>query len=223
MSTCSAQAQSRILEPNEARTDLLRFMLQRWHVDASFAKAGLARAFGNAFIGAISVSELLGQAMAVDQALFAEEKQNLYIDEASEAKTWMDVVVRLAPSALPTRSLHSLALWTCNGLQELVSQVHNTPSGPLEWDTEQRAFVIGLRVIYAADFLLHATAHGHPLPVRPSTLRCQLVCLAAAADEYDVNPIWRRELDKVLERVIVTQMKRRASLLSMLATCGFAA
>lgn len=206
-----------IIEPTAARSRLLRFSIKTWVNDTSFANKAFARAFGCYDDDTGSVAVRLDKAAHSDTALFAEEKQNLYIDESTEAKVWSAVILRLHPSALPARQFRQLSRWVFDGLDELVKKASGEPDGPLGWSTKPDAFVAGLQVICGAQILLHMAGAGRRLPVRPSDIRRKLAELAIFGGSGGLNDIWKQEIDRVLGRSIQQTLKSRARLLQSIA------
>ncbi len=205
--------QAVVLEPGESKFSLLRFMLARWSNDKQFAAEACARAFDLGVVGeSNSMDEILEKAVDVDTALFAEEKQNLYIDETTEVKTWGEILLRPHVVPLPQILLNRLARRTMSGLESLLRRSAEEADGALGWSTKPGVFTIGLQVVYGAEVLLHLAERGRRLPVRPSSIRLQMGQLAATATTNGVNELWLREIRRVLNDAVLRQFKRTAQL-----------
>jgi hypothetical protein len=208
-----------VLEPSEARNRLLRLMARRWPNDETFAAAALERAFSSLKQESDgSIKDQMERAAVVNSALFAEEKQNLYIDEAQEAKVWKDVTLRLHPSALPRGILDQLARRICIGLDELAHGAGSRPMGALRWDLNPDVFTFGLQIVYGVEVLLHAANSGRRLAMPPSLVRSKLVALCFATSGTRINVIWEKELRRVLEKAVLDHVLQRARLLQAVET-----
>ncbi|KAK3718169.1 hypothetical protein LTR37_005284 [Vermiconidia calcicola] len=201
------------LEPFEASQNLLTFMVGRWPADRDFAKEALLRAFGTFDPIEMTVAEQLRATTVVDTALFAEEKPNLYIDEARETKAWSQVL-QIQPTTIPQRWISDLARWVFNGLNALADRANTESDGGLGWSTKPEAFVLGLQVLYGTEVLLHLVARGMRLPVRPSTLNTKLFRLTAAARYGCVNCLWIQEMERIAALAVVRCIADRKKLLA---------
>lgn len=101
----------------------------------------------------------LAQAMVPDNALFAEEEQNLYIDEMREARLWCGVFAR-AQGPQWDRVTAKLVLWTVKSMHAITSI--DDRDGPLGWMSKPKAFAICARVVVSARMLAErfATMEG---------------------------------------------------------------
>jgi hypothetical protein len=132
--------------------------------------------------------------MQTDQALFAEEKQNLYIDDAREVAVWAQVVMKLSwPGAVDQPLVKSLGIWIEEGIPALRSQ------GTTKLASNAETFTLGLSVIYGAEILLRLSAIGIS-PVRPSDLRAALIAWISELDRAGDAGTWRSELERVLQQ-----------------------
>lgn len=207
-----------VFEPTEARSRLLRLSLDWWSTDEAFAREAFARAFKFDEDNQISVACRIRDSPQANTALFAEEKQNLYLDVAIEVKAWSDVALRLQPYAIPPSLLRQFAGWVSDGLHELSRKVSEDPGGPLGWTTEPNIFVIGLQVIYGAQVLLHLAESGLRFVIRPSVIRQSLVRLATSADAGRMNGLWTEQIARVLDKVVRQTWVNRARLLGYVAS-----
>ena len=62
------------------------------------------------------VAELSAEAQKTQNTVFAEEKQNLYLDSAFEASEWANVMVQIDPEAWQPGVVSTLQSWTVEGL-----------------------------------------------------------------------------------------------------------
>ena len=213
---------SATLETSTASQRLLQFMSARWLRGRYFAKQAFRRAFGISASGCLSVADQLVTFLAVDTALFAEEKQNLYIDDAREVRVWSQVILALDPPSIPRSLVNRLTLWVSKGLDELTTAVGSNVDGPLGWSSKPDVFRLGLQVFYGAEVLLHIAESGVKLPVwplaLPPALRLKLYKFSVVARERNVNPLWIRELDRVLTTAVVRKVRHCGRLWSSIAS-----
>ena len=186
------------LSPLVASQRLASFISRYWSDDAELASFALQRAFGVEQQSSVTVCDRLKQYEQSDTVLFAEEKQNLYVDEAREVKVWSQVLLRLDLRRLPWSSLKRLSEWTTESLQTLTDKFTLDVDGPLGWTANMDIFTLGLQVIYAAELLLHLVTCGKRLPVRASHLRRRLAEFAAACVASHGNCLWLTEVERVL-------------------------
>ena len=205
------------IEPIEASQELVAFMIRRWPTESHFSRQAFLRAFNIAESLHQSVLEQLKMSTTIDTALFGEEKQNLYIDEAREVKLWSQVILGLQAHSTSRKLVKQLTYWVSDGLEALSSKVKSEPDGAFGWTTKPDVFTLGLQVIYAAEVLLNFVEHGVRLPVKPSTLRFTLVELTAAAASGNVNNLWMHELERVLFMAITRKLGHCSDLLDMIA------
>lgn len=92
----------------------------------------------------------LAKAMVPDNALFAEEEQNLYIDEMREARLWCGVFAR-AEGYSWDRVTAKLVLWTVKSMRAII-EIEDR-DGPLGWMSKPKVFAICARVVVAARML----------------------------------------------------------------------
>ena len=97
----------------------------------------------------------LSHARKENTALFAEEKQNLYIDPVAEAQHWADVLSRLSSTTNinPALTTH-FRNWVTSGLVTLIQTAEAEFDGPLGWTSKPAVFTLGMRVISAAKLLV---------------------------------------------------------------------
>ncbi|EME84523.1 uncharacterized protein MYCFIDRAFT_214770 [Pseudocercospora fijiensis CIRAD86] len=205
-------AQRLDFEPIVASQKLLGFCLRRWKASSKLASVTLYRAFGIGLAGTRPVTEQLEAATSADTALFAEEKQNLYIDEAKEARIWSQAVQRVDASIIPKTAITRLGEWTAAGLDALTEQAKGHPDGALGWSTIDTVFTLGLRVVYGAEVVFGLAMKGVRVPVPPSELRKKLfICLTAFEDGGvsgfgQVNCLWRWEVDRILKESLSSKL-----------------
>ncbi|KAL8811725.1 MAG: hypothetical protein Q9200_001557, partial [Gallowayella weberi] len=121
---------------------------------------------------------LLEKLKVDDTALFVEERQNLYIDEAHEAGVWREVLLSLESSAIEPGILRQLWIWATEGLDALTEVAESEVDGPLGWTSKPETFTLGVRILHAAEALMRL-AEDKRLGVNRDALRMQLEKLRA--------------------------------------------
>jgi hypothetical protein len=178
------------LEPITASQRLLNFIIRRWRSSKDLFHLAFTRIFRTFQ----PVNNQISRSMQTDQALFAEEKQNLYIDDAREVAVWAQVVMKLSwPGAVDQPLVKSLGIWIEEGIPALRSQ------GTTKLASNAETFTLGLSVIYGAEILLRLSAIGIS-PVRPSDLRAALIAWISELDRAGDAGTWRSELERVLQQ-----------------------
>ncbi|OBT50818.1 hypothetical protein VE04_08320 [Pseudogymnoascus sp. 24MN13] len=92
----------------------------------------------------------LEPAMVPDNALFAEEEQNLYIDELREARLWCEVFAR-AEGSQWDRVTAKLLKWAVKSMLAIIAIEDR--DGPLGWMSKPKVFAICGRVVVASRML----------------------------------------------------------------------
>ena len=206
------------LEPTTARQQLIMIMLKRLSHDHHFALEAFSRAFNMTPAGAkFVVAEQLAKLNVVDTTLFAEEKQNLYIDEICELKVWSQALHHVHASRLPQRLVKYLATWVSEGLGTVTTMAQKEADGALGWSTKPGIFELGMQLFYGAGVLLELVEKGVKLSIRPSSLRRKLVEFAATANTHSVNPLWRQEAERLITWAVSRQLYHCRRLLDRVA------
>ncbi|KAF2497326.1 hypothetical protein BU16DRAFT_505602 [Lophium mytilinum] len=90
-----------------------------------------------------------------NSALFAQEKQNLFVDETREIAIWADVLSRLPFKSDPSDSLQKeFKHWVIGGISWLTATTVEEEDGALGWASKPEMFTLGLRVAYGAKVIL---------------------------------------------------------------------
>ncbi|TKA35051.1 hypothetical protein B0A54_14559 [Friedmanniomyces endolithicus] len=199
--------------PAVASQRLLAFMVRKWSTDPDFAQEVTHRAFHALRSGQLNVRPWSQDDAKTSTSLFAEEKQNLYVDEAREVKAWSQVLMSLPPTAVPKRLVRHLSLNVTEGLNALILHATEPNGGPLGWSSRPEHFTLGLQIIYGAQYLLWLSKAGVDLAVRPSTLRYQLATLAFGQSSPGCHALLRDEAERVLVKSTVDKLSAVHSVL----------
>ena len=108
---------------------------------------------------------------------------------------WAKVAMHLPTAATSSKVLAPLSRWVKDGLAALKTKFEKDADGPLGWTTDENAFLLGLRVVHAAEVLLLLAGRGVVLPVG----RDELKVLLRDAKEFGGNALWVREVERVLK------------------------
>jgi hypothetical protein len=173
-------------------------LTRRWPENAELFDAAVFRAFGVGKHDTKSVEQQLQSFEKAEYALFAEEKQNLYIDDVRETRIWAKVATHMSASAVQEALLSDLTKWTIDGLAALIDNFRYSADGPLGWTSEGNAFLLGLQVVHAAEVLMLLVERGVGLPVEAVVLRDGLTAFVEAARRRGGNVSWIREGERVL-------------------------
>lgn len=212
------------LVPLVAGQKLAAFMLRQWPRSQDLIDTAFSRAFGSIDECNAASSMWPRNASHIDTALFAEEKQNLYIDDAREVKIWTQMLLMLPLEALSNAQLKTLAIAVDAGLATLTTNASTeVGGGQAAWPANADSFVAGLRVICGAQVLLNVSCRGRKLSLPPSILRKRLEEFATACDARDSNVLWVRETRRVLVGAVAGKMRLVSALLAQVSEgCKFA-
>ena len=194
-----------------ARHQLLHFLKSRYHNSSLLWTLAVHRLVGKPSCQTLPLRQsnqlphfysprtLLGQLRKDDTALFVEEKQNLYIDDAQEAGTWSEALLSLNHTAINLETLGKLEIWTIEGVDALIEIAVTEIDGPLGWTSKPEVFTLGVRILHAAQALIHFSTNEN-LGVNGDTLRDRLDKLLHVGEESSLNPAWLRMITKALEK-----------------------
>ncbi|KAL8899451.1 MAG: hypothetical protein Q9207_006199 [Kuettlingeria erythrocarpa] len=148
-----------------ARHQLLRLLRDHCHGSAGLWTESWRRIIGCHIVGGFtdtirptqlsSPRTLLKHLKHEDDALFVEEKQNLYIDQAQEAMLWQEVLLNMDPTVSNAGVLQHTRSWALEGLDALIEAAEGKKDGPLGWTSKPDIYVLGVRILLAAEAVLH--------------------------------------------------------------------
>ncbi|KAL9028305.1 MAG: hypothetical protein Q9196_003317 [Gyalolechia fulgens] len=124
-------------------------------------------------------------------ALYVEEKQNLYIDEAQEAGVWQEVMLSIDRSASDSAMVAELGRWAAEGLAALLEVAEEEEDGPLGWTSKPGVFTFGVRVLLAAQAVLRL-AEDETSSVDIDGLLARLQRLAQVGARNSLRLAWMR-------------------------------
>lgn len=146
----------------------------------------------------LAVEEMLHKVTRQDDVLFAEEKQNLYIDPVKEADKWAKVLVETDPSRVSASMMHEFVTWTTDGLTTLIRMAKVEENGPLSWTSKPDIFTLGTRVILAAKIQLHWMSQI-TFQEAHSPVKELLKELLEVGRRSILHEIWLQRIESILE------------------------
>lgn len=186
------------LLPPVASSRLLGYMLQRWRLNSEFAGEAFQRSFGISQTSAPDFSRILSLCAQNAAALFAEEKQNLYLDEGREVKAWSRVLLKMSPDSVQSSLKEILAIWVEEALFSCTCDEKSNIKCIIGCSMEPDIFTFGLQIIFGAELLFHWLKLGLRLASRPSSICKNLAKLAMGCQKHGYNVLWRREIERIL-------------------------
>ena len=144
------------------------------------------------------MAETLNKAINESTPLFAEEKQNLYIDEVREIKLWSQHLVQLEKAAINCSLYKHFSTWVMDGLDSLIQLAADKPKDSLlGWTSNMDIFVTGIRTLYGAKMLL-LTHRSVSIDVNTIKLTNKLQALYTCTYTSELNPAWGSLLEALL-------------------------
>lgn len=143
----------------EASDRLLDWMATNFRDEGEFRSVAVRRLAGvsNRYANWPSAETLLTQALDFDDSLFAEEEQNLFVDEIRESKRFLHLFGKLKIGEEEEVYQHFVS-WTVDGLKTMVRLVDEKEDGPLGWTADQHVFAVCAGVILSAVALRRSDA-----------------------------------------------------------------
>ncbi|KAF2015270.1 HEAT repeat protein-like protein [Aaosphaeria arxii CBS 175.79] len=149
----------------------------------------------------VAFTDILTDERKEDDALFAQEKQNLFKDDTAEVATWTRVLKSLSSPATASLVV-KLRLWVVNALHVLEETANGEVDGALGWLSKPEVFVLVLRVICAAEVALKWDRFGG------TDIRKSLNSFLETAHKSDVHGLLIDRAEKVLEGDVVDLIRR---------------
>jgi len=146
--------------------------------------------------------QALAEARNEATALFVQEKQNLYKDDALDATFWARVLRALSPRAARPKDVKQVTQWVLDGLATLTETARLERDGSLGWTTKAEVFILGIRVLCAADVLLAWNFEGAP------EVKLALRDFGDVGAVAGVNGIWLEKVERVLQDSVVRSLQR---------------
>lgn len=143
------------------------------------------------------VREMMQEVRRQDNALFAEEKTNLFVDPVQEAENWALVLMNSTPIGNIVSITSTIEDWTMQGLEVLI-ETANEKDGPLGWTTKPDVFTLGMRILLAAKVQIHWFHAGLNREISLNIILGLLRTLLDIGTEKLLNGIWLRQIEAIL-------------------------
>lgn len=192
--------------PLVASQKLSQHLIAVFPTSIALMKEGLWRLTGSKFRNGCldpSAIQQFSEAQYESKALFAIEKQNLFVDDVREAVIWSRVLKRLSKQAFSAEHATALSKWVTGGLAKMIEAADAEIDGPLGWASKSDIFVLGMRIILATDVLLCWRTKTKKVHIPGSSLRLLLGRLVAAAESGRLHSMWLEVAEEILVRSIL--------------------
>jgi len=192
--------------PLVASRKLTQHLIFMFPTSVALMREGLWRLTGSKFLNeclAPSANQQFSEARRASTALFAIEKQNLFVDEVREAVIWSHVLKRLSKQALIAEHGAALSKWLTGGLEKLIEVAETEVDGPLGWTSQPNMFILGMRIILATDVLLCWRAMTRKVHIPGSSLKLLLGRLVAAGESGCLHSMWLELAEEILVNSIL--------------------
>lgn len=206
--------------PPVARQIICTYLSNTGHTSPRVVLEALRRCSGTNFerseeVG--SVKAMLEGISDEKNALFAVEKQNLYVDAVRDTKNWSRVLKSARVHCLNRDILSRFTTWCLAGLDTLRLGSRNEKDGPLGWSSKAEVFSLGMQVIHSTDVLLDWRSKTMRVPVKSQEIRQQLVDLYQVGGEMELHPLWLQDIEAILKRSFVRKTTVAANLVEKIS------
>jgi len=151
--------------------------------------------------------KIFEEAMADNTALFAVEKQNLYVDQVRESNTWAKVLKKQTPKGSYTKALE---FWASEGLQNLCQAIESEADGALGWSSKPEMFVFAVQVLNTTDVLFNWLSRLGKYDEGGKIIG-RLVRLDTVGSRNGLHEMILAKTGEVLDRAIVLRLQMLAS------------
>ena len=149
------------------------------------------------------VKSMLSRARTEDNALFVEEKQNLYVDPVAEMEHWANVLANISATANAMYSSLAIRLqsWVSSGLAVLIETADSEFDGPLGWSSKPSVFTLGMQVILASQLFIRSGDGGFGTADGRGEIRMLLGRLLEVGRSSGLHGLWLRRIERVIGEV----------------------
>lgn len=141
-----------------------------------------------------------------DDALFVQEKQNLYIDNYREVVLWTNILQEMTPS-LASNEAEFLCDFVCSGFSCLIEMAKEQYDGPLGWTSKPEVFIIIMQVLHGSRVLLRWRTKPTNIPVTGSRVRGLLIEFIEAGEASEMHPLLTGRANSILSGSVSTRLK----------------
>ncbi|KAL1796750.1 hypothetical protein ACET3X_005290 [Alternaria dauci] len=150
----------------------------------------------------IPFAETFARERKEDTSLFAQEKQNLYKDDALDTVFWSRILCSLSSSVVPESLRTSLTTWVLDGLTTLIQTAEKEGDGALGWSTKAEVFSLGMRVFCASEVVMRWGGRDRVEVVK------MLSRFAEVGIEEGVHGLWIERVQGLLSGEVERMLKR---------------
>lgn len=143
------------------------------------------------------VQEIMQEVRRQDNALFAEEKQNLFVDPVREAGNWALILMNSTQLEKVVSITSAIENWTMRGLEVLI-ETANEEDGPLGWSTKPDVFILGMRILLAAKVHVHWFQIGLDRETSLKNILGLLHNLLDVGTDKLLNGTWLQQIENIL-------------------------
>ena len=150
-------------------------------------------------------------AAGTNTALFAVEKQNVFLDPVRETILWSQALKHIPidtmfPSHASSTSTRDLTKWTRDALSLISRKLagESGEDGVLGWASKPDMFVFGMRLWCVVDV---AFERRRQLGRHSERLLKRVVNILDSSQRQDVHPLWIEKLEKVAVRELGYRMR----------------
>lgn len=148
-----------------------------------------------------SVADLISEYSQESTVLFAEEKQNLFIDEVREVDVWSKALLAFQKNAYPEALIRQFSSWVLDGLRHLSLLLTEGPGldGYLGWTSKPECFTLGTRLISISCAMISETfSASNIMEFEVAVLQKQLQDLREAGQRAFLHEEWLTRIDQGL-------------------------
>jgi hypothetical protein len=206
-STFISTTSSRKAEPTVpilATQQLLTHLLALFPRSSALATHALRRLSASpSALFSTSFADILEEVTKPQTALFAQEKQNLFKDDALDALCWARVLSSPGiVGALPASVLESAATWTHSALTTLTARYEAESDGALGWASKPEVFVWLIRIICLSETILQNGMNSEG----KTEVKLGLAKLVAAMGKSEGHAVLIKRAEKVLEEDVMRSL-----------------
>jgi hypothetical protein len=147
-------------------------------------------------------ADTFAQERKEDTSLFAQEKQNLYKDDALDTILWSRILLSLSVDAVPQSLRMGLTNWVLDGLTILKRTAEEEGDGALGWSTKAEVFTLGMRIFCASEVVVRWGGQE-----RVEVLK-RVRGFADVGVERGVHGLWMERVEGVLNKHVVRMLRR---------------
>ena len=201
------------LSPAAVRLQMLEFLKLNYTDSSALFQEGLSRLLGidrrKGSIPELLVPAkiLLEDSMKDETSLFAEERQNMYIDIVQEVESWAHLIYALDSKAVSgCMALSSVQEWAIDGLAALAAAGERCVDGPLGWTSNPQVFALGVRIFLSIGVINRHCNIDHTSIIESLTRFLRL------GNSMSLHWMWMHRVQGVLSEIVEKRNDQQALL-----------